>query len=185
MRKNWHQLIFRMPVLLICGLSLLTCAGLLAVSAAKADTGKAQQGDTASNRVWNGIWFTCEFSRRMAPPEDRCKMFDDEGFEVVDGDFFYLRNRGSKETACRGGKTGQCFAASTPQISVSSRMIGKIEIAEDRLWVRWMGCRQLFHFQPQDGFYAVIPDAKRCYWAKERHFYVARYEGQVEKAAAQ
>lgn len=170
----------RWPVLWAGGLLLLAAAMLVPASA---DQGKPDQA--ARNRVWNGVWFTCEFSRRMAPPEDGCQMFDDEGFEVIDGDFFYLRNRGSEETACRGGKAGQCFAASIPQIRVSSRPVGKIEIAEDRLWVRWMGCRQLFHFQPQDGFYAVIPDEKRCFWAKERHFYVARYQGQVERAAAQ
>ena len=173
-------LICRLPLLPFCGLLLL---GGVMVIPASAEPGKPDQ--SASNRVWNGVWFTCEFSRRMAPPEDGCQMFDDEGFEVVDGDFYYLRNRGSTETACRGGKTGQCFAASTPQIHVSSRPIGKIEIAEDRLWVRWMGCRQLFHFQPQQGFYAVIPDEKRCFWAKERHFFVARYNGQIEKASAQ
>ncbi len=69
---------------------------------------------------------------------------------MIDGDFFYLRNRGSEETACRAQPP--VFAASIPKIRVSSRPVGKIEIAEDRLWVRWMGCRQLFHFQPQDGF---------------------------------
>ena len=184
------MLISRLPVLPVCGLILLGVAllgvplvGVPLVGSASAEQGKPDQ--SASNRVWNGVWFTCEFSRRMAPPEDGCKMFDDEGFEVIDGDFFYLRNIHSDETACRGGKTGQCFAANTRQIRVSSRPVGKIEIAEDRLFVRWMGCRQLFHFQPQDGFYAVIPDEKRCFWARERHFYVARYTGQITKADAQ
>lgn len=138
--------------------------------------------DEAANKVWNGVWFTCEFASRMAPPEDGCQMFDDEGFEVIDGDFFYLRNKQSDELACRGGKKGQCFAASLPSISVSRRPIGRIEIAEDRLWLRWMGCRQMFHIEEKQGFYAVIPDEKRCYWAKKRHFYVARYQGQTELA---
>ena len=48
---------------------------------------------------WNGVWFTCEFAQRLRAPDDGCKMFDDEGFQVKDGLFTYLRVKGSEETA--------------------------------------------------------------------------------------
>ena len=71
-----------------------------------------------------GVWFTCEFATRQGPPDDGCIMFDDEGFAVEDGNITYLRNIASKETACRGNKAGQCFAADKPAITISERKLG-------------------------------------------------------------
>lgn len=140
---------------------------------------QADEND-AANAVWNGVWFTCEFAQSQRAPDDECQMFDDEGFEVRDGAFFYLRMLGSDETACRGNKKGQCFSANLPQISVSSRKIGKIKIGETSLAVRYLGCGQLYHFHDRGAFFEAIPDDKRCLWARDRRFYVARYEGVVE-----
>ena len=35
-----------------------------------------------ANEVKNmeGFWFECEFSGKTQPPEDNCKMLDDDGF---------------------------------------------------------------------------------------------------------
>ena len=132
------------------------------------------------NSLWNGIWFTCEFAQRQRAPDDECQMFDDEGFEVKDGVFYYLRMLGSEETACRGNKKGQCFKAELPKISVSQREIGKIQIGETSLVVRYLGCGQLYHFHDRGAYFEAIPDDKRCLWARDRRFYVARYQGKVE-----
>ncbi|MGB0465690.1 MAG: hypothetical protein ACPGJG_06820, partial [Candidatus Puniceispirillaceae bacterium] len=48
-----------------------------------------------------GVWFTCEFAQRQRPPDDECKMFDDEGFQLAEGRLRYIRMIGSTETACR------------------------------------------------------------------------------------
>ena len=133
----------------------------------------------AIDEGWDGVWFTCEFAQRTNPPDDGCKMFDDEGFQVAGELFTYLRMKGSEETACRGNKKGQCFRADTPQISVTKRQIGKIDIGPGWLKVRYLGCTQLYHLQKFDAFYEAVPDVDKCIWANKRQFYVARYQGEV------
>ena len=32
------------------------------------------------NLVLKGYWFECEFSEKIVPPKDQCKMLDDDGF---------------------------------------------------------------------------------------------------------
>ena len=58
--------------------------------------------NTNTNIIWNGVWFTCEFSNRTKAPDDGCYMFDNEGFRVKDGIFSYLEVINSKENNCRG-----------------------------------------------------------------------------------
>ena len=104
-----------------------------------------------------GIWFTCEFATSQSPPDDRCAMFDDEGFSVEDGKITYLRNIASTETACRGHKEGQCFAANTHNITVSDRLIGAARIKGQQLLVSYMGCTQKFDLQTSPDYVSVIP----------------------------
>ena len=73
--------------------------------AAQADA----QGFAVAGDEWPGFWFTCEFAQRQRAPDDGCKMFDDEGFQLADGRLRYIRMIGSTETACRSNKQGQCF----------------------------------------------------------------------------
>lgn len=137
---------------------------------------------TSGNAVtdgWNGVWFTCEFAQRSRAPDDGCKMFDDEGFQVEDGIFTYLRVKGSEETACRGNKKGQCFKSDVPKITVTTRKIGKIDIGEGWIKVRYLGCTQTYHLSEFADFYEAVPDEKKCFWANKRQFYVARYLGDV------
>ena len=69
---------------------------------------------TPDDDIWAGTWFTCEFAQRQRAPDDRCAMFDDEGFRFSDGRFTYVRITESNETACRGAKVGQCFRSDRP-----------------------------------------------------------------------
>ena len=133
----------------------------------------------AAEDGWDGVWFTCEFAQRTTPPDDGCQMFDDEGFHVDGNIFTYLRVKGSEEKACRGNKKGQCFRSSLEQISVTKRRIGKIDIGPGWIRVRYLGCTQLYHLHAFDDFHEAIPDAKKCFWANKRQFYVARYTGTV------
>ena len=135
--------------------------------------------DTNTNVIWNGVWFTCEFSNRTKAPDDGCYMFDNEGFRVKDGIFSYLEVINSKENNCRGNKTGHCFKRDAENIIVKETPIGKIDIRTDHLLVRYLGCKQRFSFQKTTNFFAVIPDEKKCFWASKRHFYVARYNGDL------
>ena len=86
---------------IFCMLSIASV--FTAVTSTRAD------GFGAAGNQWPGIWFTCEFAQRLRAPHDGCQMFDDEGFQLADGRLSYLRITHSDETACRGGKKGQCF----------------------------------------------------------------------------
>ena len=127
----------------------------------------------------DGVWFTCEFTQSKTPPKDGCDMFDDEGFEARDGQITYLRMLGSDEVNCKGQKKGQCFPASLPQITVSTKPIGEAWLTDSRLHVTWYGCTQDYTLTQDTGFVSVKPDGKDCFWSRERHFYVAPYTGQV------
>ena len=127
----------------------------------------------------DGVWFTCEFTQSKTPPTDGCDMFDDEGFEARDGQITYLRMLGSDEVNCKGQKKGQCFPASLPQITVSTKPIGEAWLKDSRLHVTWYGCTQDYTLTQDTGFVSVKPDGKDCFWSRERHFYVAPYTGQV------
>ena len=137
------------------------------------------EAEDKTNKVWNGIWFTCEFSQRTRAPDDKCNMFDNEGFRVNDGIFSYLEMTNSTEKNCRGNKIGHCFNRNMNAIIVKESPIGKIDIRPDHLFVSYLGCKQLFSFEQTEDYYAVIPDEEKCFWASKRHFYVARYLGNI------
>ena len=133
----------------------------------------------ARAEILEGMWFTCEFATDRHAPDDACAMFDDEGFQIVAGVLYYVRNMRSKETACRGKKKGQCFLASTPEIYVQMRKIGPIGLKHDRLFVRYMGCEQIYTLHKGEDFVTVMPAEKTCFWTRDKYFYVARYKGKV------
>ena len=128
---------------------------------------------------WDGVWFACEFAQRQRAPDEGCQMFDDEGFSYQDGVLHYLRMIGSQETACRGNKTGQCFARNKQAITVTKKPIGELRIEDDRLILRYWGCEQSYRLYEGDDYMTVKPLGKNCFWSQERHFYIARYDGRV------
>lgn len=134
---------------------------------------------TALANPWEGIWFTCEFAQSQRAPDEGCQMFDDEGFSYKDGQLSYLRMKGSTETACRGEKQGQCFKRNTPAISVTTKEVAEIRIEGDTLIARYLGCDQSYRIAAQEGYMAVFPNKKTCFWSRDRHFYIARYEGDI------
>ena len=126
-----------------------------------------------------GVWFTCEFTQSQTPPDDDCQTFDDEGFRFSDGSATYLRMLGSEETNCKGGKKGQCFPRSTPEISVSTRSLGKITYGQDWIDIHYLFCTQRFYTKASEHFITLIPNEPRCLWAGKRHFYIAPFTGTI------
>ena len=122
----------------------------------------------SSASQWEGVWFTCEPAQRQRAPDDKCQMFDNEGFEYNDGQLYYLEMIGSDETACRGNKKGHCFKANMPAITVKKKEI-----------VRYWGCEQGYYMTQGADYMTIKPDGKNCLWSRERHFYIAPYEGAV------
>ena len=126
-----------------------------------------------------GVWFTCEFIQSQTPPDDDCQTFDDEGFRFSDGTATYLRMLGSEEINCKGGKKGQCFPRSTPEISVSTRSLGKITYGQDWIDIHYLFCTQRFYTKASEHFITLIPNEPRCLWAGKRHFYIAPFTGTI------
>lgn len=126
-----------------------------------------------------GVWFTCEFTQSQTPPDDDCQTFDDEGFRFSDGAATYLRMLGSEESNCKGGKKGQCFPRSTPEISVSTRSLGKITYGQDWIDIHYLFCTQRFYTKASKHFITLIPNEPRCLWAGKRHFYIAPFAGTI------
>ena len=133
----------------------------------------------ASSSQWEGVWFTCEHAQRQRAPDDKCQMFDNEGFEYNDGQLYYLEMIGSDETACRGNKKGHCFKANMPAITVKKKEIGDIRIENNKAIVRYWGCEQGYYMTEGADYMTIKPDGKNCLWSRERHFYIAPYEGAV------
>lgn len=137
------------------------------------------QGFAIDGEEWPGFWFVCEFSQRQRAPDDGCKMFDDEGFQLAEGRLRYIRMLGSTETACRGNKKGQCFSASMPNIRISRTDRGKLSLGDKQFKVRYFGCTQIYYFADTPTYREIWPDKKRCFWASKRRFYIAPYQGSV------
>ena len=130
--------------------------------------------------VWDGLWFECEFSGRTAPPDDNCAMLDDDGFLFAGDRVTYVKVIDSPETdACKKQRQGQCFRADQPAITIESNRSGKAEFTPTTMGIRFLGCTQIFHATSLGGFIEARPDADRCYWAGEKHFYLKRYDGEV------
>ena len=132
---------------------------------------------------WQGVWFSCEFAQRQRAPDDGCKMFDDEGFRLTGGRFTYVRITESDETACRGAKVGQCFRRDRPAITIKTSDRGGLDLGPDRIRVTYLFCTQTFYFKDTDQYREIWPDETRCFWARKRHFYIARYEGESTERA--
>lgn len=136
-------------------------------------------GFSVDGEEWPGFWFTCEFARSQVAPDDDCKMFDDEGFQLAEGRLRYIRMIGSTEKACRGNKIGQCFSSNEPAVSISRTDRGKLTLGKKQFKVRYFGCTQIFYFLDTPTYREIWPDDKRCFWAGKRRFYIAPYKGKV------
>ena len=142
-------------------------------------TSQASQSGSLETEKWAGTWFTCEFAKSTTPPHDGCEMFDDEGFRFDDGRLTYIRVIDSEETKCRGDKVGQCFARDQPAITIKTQDRGELDLGDVWISVRYFGCTQKFSFADGAEYREIIPAKDRCFWARKRHFYIARFNGSV------
>ena len=152
--------------------------GLLAFIAIKVPL-QASQSKSSETGQWAGTWFTCEFAKSRTPPHDGCEMFDDEGFRFEKGRLTYIRVTDSDETKCRGGKIGQCFTRDKLAITIKTQDRGELNLGNDWITVRYFGCTQKYSFADRSGYREIIPAKDRCFWARKRHFYIARFAGSV------
>ena len=126
-------------------LLLIALGGMLPVA--------APAHEEQSTARLDGIWFTCEFAKRTSPPDDDCRMLDDEGFEMRSGQLTYHATD-FQGRSMQGQKKGQCFRADEKEIIVS-RKIGRIDIDNYLLKLRYLGCTQRL-ISPSEHYVAVI-----------------------------
>ena len=152
---------------------------LLLASLSASPTRVTASDFTVDGEDWPGFWFTCEFANRQRPPDDGCRMFDDEGFQLAEGRLRYIRITESDEIRCRGQKKGQCFAADRPEITITRSDRGKLSLGKNQFKVRYFGCTQIYYFADRADYREIWPDQKRCFWTSKRRFYIAPYKGKV------
>ena len=165
----------------MAGLSVWLVYGMLGlvgivISSLTTTSARASGFGTPENQ-WPGIWFVCEFAQRQRAPDDACQMFDDEGFQLADGQLSYLRITQSDETACRGDKKGQCFRRDRPEITITKTNRGRLTLRENQFDVKFLGCTQTFYFADTEHYREMWPDDDRCFWASKRRFYIAPFNG--------
>ncbi len=142
--------------------------------------GPALAGEEDAAGTWNGTWFECEFAGRTSPPGDDCAMLDDDGFIFDNDTVTYIKVIDSVETdACKKQRAGQCFRADAPSITVTRNRKGQAEFTPTTIGIRFIGCTQIFHATSIGEYIEARPDAERCLWAGEKHFYLRRYNGTV------
>ena len=156
----------------------ISIIGLLALITIAAPLQASQTGSAETGK-WAGTWFTCEFAKSRTPPHDGCAMFDDEGFRFDQGRLTYIRVTDSNETECRGDKIGQCFARDQAAITIKTQDRGELNLGNDWITVRYFGCTQKYSFFDRPEYREIIPTKDRCFWARKRHFYIARFTGRV------
>ena len=113
---------------------------------------------------WRGMarfWFTCEFAQRQRPPDDECRMFDDEGFQLAEGRLRYIRMIGSTEVACRSNKKVNVFL--TLRQSALAHRRGKLTLAKISSRCVILAA-QVFYFDDKPKYREIWPDKKRCFW---------------------
>ena len=125
------------------------------------------------------VWFQCEFAHSKIPPDDDCRMLDDDGFLVVEDIIYHVKVSDSEETTCRGNRIGHCFLRPRPQITVDGDEIGSIVRTSTGFAVDFLGCTQHYKMTPQANFVKVAPDQEQCYWTPDKNYYVARYKGRL------
>ena len=134
----------------------------------------------ADSSAWDGVWFECEFASRTSPPGDDCAMLDDDGFIFDQDTVTYIKVIDSREgDACKKQRAGQCFRADEPAITVTRNRQGQAEFTPSTIGIRFIGCTQIFHTKEIAAYIEARPDASRCLWAGEKHFYLRRYTGKV------
>ena len=162
----------------LAGWMVYAMLGLLGILGASLLTSSARaSGFGAPDNQWPGIWFICEFAQRQRAPDDACQMFDDEGFQLANGQLSYLRITQSDETACRGDKKGQCFRRDRPEITITKTNRGRLTLRENQFDVKFLGCNQTFYFADTEHYREMWPDDDRCFWASKRRFYIAPFDG--------
>ena len=127
----------------------------------------------------DGAWFECEFSGKTSQPTDNCKMLDNDGFIFSNNVAAHISVIDSQETNCKKNKIGQCFQSNINFITVRQGRKDKVKFEDSKLILTFLGCGQVFYLTSKIDYIQAKPDAKKCFWAGKKIFYLKKYNGKL------
>ena len=127
----------------------------------------------------DGAWFECEFSGKTSQPTDNCEMLDNDGFIFSNNIAAHISVIDSQETNCKKNKIGQCFQSNIGFITVRQGRRDKVKFEDSKLILTFLGCGQVFYLTSKIDYIQAKPDAKKCFWAGKKIFYLKKYNGKL------
>ena len=127
----------------------------------------------------DGAWFECEFSGKTSQPTDNCEMLDNDGFIFSNNVAAHISVIDSQETNCKKNKIGQCFQSNISFITVRQGRKDKVKFEDSKLILTFLGCGQVFYLTSKIDYIQAKPDAKKCFWAGKKIFYLKKYNGKL------
>lgn len=127
----------------------------------------------------DGAWFECEFSGKTSQPTDNCEMLDNDGFIFSNNIAAHISVIDSQETNCKKNKIGQCFQSNISFITVRKGRKDKVKFEDSKLILTFLGCGQVFYLTSKIDYIQAKPDAKKCFWAGKKIFYLKKYNGKL------
>ena len=127
----------------------------------------------------DGAWFECEFSGKTSQPTDNCEMLDNDGFVFSNNIAAHISVIDSQETNCKKNKIGQCFQSNISFITVRQGRKDKVKFEDSKLILTFLGCGQVFYLTSKIDYIQAKPDAKKCFWAGKKIFYLKKYNGKL------
>ena len=127
----------------------------------------------------DGAWFECEFSGKTTQPTDNCQMLDNDGFIFSNNVAANISVIDSQETNCKKNKIGQCFQSNLSFITVRQGRKDKVKFEDSKLILTFLGCGQVFYLTSKIDYIQAKPDAKKCFWAGKKIFYLKKYNGKL------
>ena len=127
----------------------------------------------------DGLWFSCEYAHSTIPPSDNCRVLDDDGFLIKDGEIAYVKIKDGDRSGCRGGRAGQCFDRGRATLKARTMGIGNVTPTPDGGIISYLWCDQAYTVTRHDTHAEVRPSGERCLWASDKTYYVARWSGKI------
>lgn len=127
----------------------------------------------------DGAWFECEFSGKTSQPTDNCEMLDNDGFIFSNNVAAHISVIDSQETNCKKNKIGQCFQSNISFVTVRQGRKDKVKFEDSKLILTFLGCGQVFYLTSKIDYIQAKPDAKKCFWAGKKIFYLKKYNGKL------
>ena len=127
-----------------------------------------------------GIWFLCEFAHSQIPPNDKCLMLDDDGFQVVNDLLYHVKVKNSKQIRCRHNRLGQCFIKSQKGLIAERKELGPAKFYENKFDVTWYGCSQTYVIKHGPDFSEISPLIEKCWWTPDKRYFVSEYKHNLD-----